>query len=606
MSADSSHRTLVLSVVAVDLVCYSQKSVAEQMSLKDHFNQVLLQAIRDISMADRIILDTGDGVAIGFLGDPEDALYVAMFMHAAINRDSGGSPSGRMDGKAIRIGINLGPVKLATGVGGHPNIIGDGINVAERIMSFAEPGQLTVSRPFYEMMSRMSDHYATLFRYAGVRTDKQIRAHDVYLVGKSAAAFQQAERGMAERAAQRAGPTASSTAIAPAALRMPATPARAPAKITPPSASATAKRVAKPAAIVSKAPAKPVETGTARAIALDEPHRALIDFLEDRNKVATTATLLAIVAVTLGALLAYRKLPMPTLDATAPAVVALSPAPAGKDSGTQSPTAPAPVAAPAPIAATSPAPADAGTLSAAAPAPLPDARRALNAAKTDIQSPPLTANPPSPGAVPPATKSASTASASTAPPAPIGPLPAKTLERPPLPTAATGTERDKPKDAKPGKPERSDQPEKTGAREEARIEPRKLRPSPAPGEREKSPTATAPPIVPTYQSPVESPRPALVAPTQSLPLPAAVDVPTVVVSRSAPPYPVEGIRQGIKMGVVKARLTIDAAGNVIEVGILESRPISAFGRETRTTLKQWKFNPGAPGRIYDIEITFTP
>ena len=200
MPSDTLSRTLVLSVVAVDLVGYSRKSVAEQLSLKEHFNRVLLEAIGYISIGDRIILDTGDGVAIGFLGDPEDALYVAMFMHDAINRDSAGSPSGGMDGNAIRIGINLGPVKLATGAGGHPNIIGDGINVAERIMQFAEPGQLTASRPLVEVMTRMSDHYATLFQFAGVRTDKQVRAHDVYVVGRSAAAFRQAQRGVWARA----------------------------------------------------------------------------------------------------------------------------------------------------------------------------------------------------------------------------------------------------------------------------------------------------------------------------------------------------------------------------------------------------------------------
>ncbi|MCY7387720.1 MAG: hypothetical protein LH481_06600 [Burkholderiales bacterium] len=87
MPAETSSRTLVLSVVAVDLVGYSRESVAGQMTLKDNFNQVLVRAIQDIAIADRIILDTGDGVAMGFLGDPEDALFVAMFMHDALNRD---------------------------------------------------------------------------------------------------------------------------------------------------------------------------------------------------------------------------------------------------------------------------------------------------------------------------------------------------------------------------------------------------------------------------------------------------------------------------------------------------------------------------------------
>lgn len=63
------------------------------------------------------------------------------------------------------------------------NIIGDGINVAQRVMSFADPGQLLVSRSFFEVVSCLSREYAALFGYVGARTDKHVRAHEVYLVG---------------------------------------------------------------------------------------------------------------------------------------------------------------------------------------------------------------------------------------------------------------------------------------------------------------------------------------------------------------------------------------------------------------------------------------
>jgi hypothetical protein len=63
------------------------------------------------------------------------------------------------------------------------NIIGDGINVAQRIMGFARPGQLLVSRSFYEVVSRLSRDYERLFFHEGSRTDKHVRAHEVYSVG---------------------------------------------------------------------------------------------------------------------------------------------------------------------------------------------------------------------------------------------------------------------------------------------------------------------------------------------------------------------------------------------------------------------------------------
>jgi hypothetical protein len=82
----------------------------------------------------------------------------------------------------VRLGINLGPVRLVKDLNGQMNIIGDGINVAQRVMSFAAPGQLLVSRSFYEVVSCLSRDYANMFRHEGARTDKHVREHEVYAV----------------------------------------------------------------------------------------------------------------------------------------------------------------------------------------------------------------------------------------------------------------------------------------------------------------------------------------------------------------------------------------------------------------------------------------
>jgi hypothetical protein len=80
------------------------------------------------------------------------------------------------------MGINLGPVRLVKDLNGQTNILGDGINVGQRVMSFADPGQLLVSRSFYEVVSRLSDEYDNLFTHIGERKDKHVRAHEVYSV----------------------------------------------------------------------------------------------------------------------------------------------------------------------------------------------------------------------------------------------------------------------------------------------------------------------------------------------------------------------------------------------------------------------------------------
>ncbi|MEO8384245.1 MAG: TonB family protein [Betaproteobacteria bacterium] len=535
MAAEPSSRTLVLSVVAIDLVGFSRESVADQVALKSNFNEVLLRAITNIATADRIVLDTGDGVAIGFLGDPEDALYVAMYMHFNINRDR----------PAIRIGVNLGPVKLATGAGGHPNIIGDGINVAERIMTFAEPGQLAASRPFFEVMSRMSGQYKSLFQHVGVRTDNQVRDHDVYLINKSGSTFHLAEKGVKERALQRID------------------------KATPAATSAAKLR---PPPSVAPVSSMPVESNT-----------ALIDFLENGKKVAATATLLAAIALGLAATLIYRKTrPEPT-EVNVPVIASVNPEKTDTEGGAVTTTAP-------PVTPT------AGTKSAAANVS-PGKTNTKSAPAHSVAPPVASKSAPAPIAAPAASKS----TAAVVAPAPV-------VKPPPLPVApAPVPTREVPKDSKAEKNDR-EREEKSPGRQPVRDEIRKAIQA-RPLDREKSLPAPIAPVVPSLQSPVQAPRPESVAPTPSLPLPVAPrpDTSAVVMERRDPAYPIEGIRQGIfRTVIVKARLSIDARGAVTDVVILQGGPIVAFARQTQLTLRDWKFNPGTPGRSFDVEITFKP
>ncbi|NPU86001.1 MAG: adenylate/guanylate cyclase domain-containing protein [Syntrophaceae bacterium] len=177
------NRTFICSVVFIDIVAYSMKPVDDQMRLKEQFTAILANSIRDVAVSDRIVLDTGDGAAVSFLSDPEEALIAAMGIQGTIRslpRDA--SPL-----LEVRIGINLGPVKLIKDINDNPNLVGDGINVAQRIMSFAGPGELLVSRSYFDVVSRLSEDYSRLFQYRGARADKHVREHDIYQVTPPAA-----------------------------------------------------------------------------------------------------------------------------------------------------------------------------------------------------------------------------------------------------------------------------------------------------------------------------------------------------------------------------------------------------------------------------------
>jgi protein TonB len=78
-----------------------------------------------------------------------------------------------------------------------------------------------------------------------------------------------------------------------------------------------------------------------------------------------------------------------------------------------------------------------------------------------------------------------------------------------------------------------------------------------------------------------------------------------LVTRVEPEFPREASQAGVDKGKVKARMTLDANGEVVRVEILEATPRRIFDRAVTKTLSQWKFNAGAEGRQAEVEIDFT-
>ena len=353
---DQGNRTFIGSVVFVDIVGYSKTSVSEQLVLKDRFQSLLADSLKDITPDQRIILDTGDGAAMSFLGDPEDALFVSLHMRDFLQRTyaSLGLPEnaaqedidiGPQGDLSVRIGINLGPVKLLRDINGHPNIVGDGINVAQRIMSFARPGQIVVSRSYFDVVSVISDEYAKLFKYEGSRTDKHVREHEIYVVGESVAAFDQARAGMADRAAQ-----------------------TNPKATTPPG----------------------VATGTHAIASMGEENagQGAVPFLKDREKLTIAGSVLGAIVLALVVAAVMKKAPEPSkpepasatvapsspppvATITTPPVLASTGADAGKPADTSTPPA-------GPIATASPPPASATAATEPAKTPI-DAAKVVKA-----------------------------------------------------------------------------------------------------------------------------------------------------------------------------------------------------------------------------------
>ncbi|MES2972877.1 MAG: protein kinase [Pseudomonadota bacterium] len=172
---DSLRRNVMGTIMFLDLVGFSAQNVTQQVTLKTRFNELLTKTLRGIDESSRIIMDTGDGAAVCFLGDPEEALQSALLLRDLLVQKYRGT-------LLLRIGLHLGPVRVLFDINERVNVVGDGINVAQRIMDFAQANQIVVSRAYYDVISRITDNTSNLFRHLGPHLDKHLRSHEIYAV----------------------------------------------------------------------------------------------------------------------------------------------------------------------------------------------------------------------------------------------------------------------------------------------------------------------------------------------------------------------------------------------------------------------------------------
>ncbi len=124
----------------------------------------------------------------------------------------------------------------------------------------------------------------------------------------------------------------------------------------------------------------------------------------------------------------------------------------------------------------------------------------------------------------------------------------------------------------------------------------------------------APPAAPVVESPKLKIEPTLVpslpasAPTAAAPTrassPENLDRALTPLTRREPEFPMEAKQRGIETGVVRARATVNSAGQVTRVEILSANPLGVFNRSVSTALRLWTFNSGANDRVYESEFTF--
>lgn len=210
--------SLVASFLFVDLVAFSKKSTADQFAQKRVLTEIIQSGMAVIATRDYMIKDTGDGAWMGFVANPEHALYVALAISAACRPHTRDSALARED---LRIGVNLGAVKQTLDFESRPNFIGDGINVAKRVMDFARPGEITASRSYYDAVASLDASYPDLFSQREAGSDKHGRAHELYSIEPDVRVLEKLRAELAPRSL--ATPASTGISAAPASVPRTAT-----------------------------------------------------------------------------------------------------------------------------------------------------------------------------------------------------------------------------------------------------------------------------------------------------------------------------------------------------------------------------------------------
>ena len=129
----------IAHLLLIDVVGYSKLLVNEQIEVLQGLNRIVrsTECFRLAEAKDKLIrVPTGDGMALLFFQSPEEPVRCALEISKALR----GRPHIQ-----LRMGIHSGPVNRVRDVNDKTNIVGSGINVAQRVLDCGDAGHILLS-----------------------------------------------------------------------------------------------------------------------------------------------------------------------------------------------------------------------------------------------------------------------------------------------------------------------------------------------------------------------------------------------------------------------------------------------------------------------------
>lgn len=170
----------------IDIVGLSDPllSVKKQIAKIENLNKmitscdVFLKSIND----KKIVLPTGDGMAIGFLLNPELPLKLGIQLHQKLRAYNYGKKSNE-DSIGVRIGISSGPVFIVSDINGNQNVWGPGIIIARRVMDLGDNMHILLADPLAGQLIALKDEYRMVIKPISnynIKHGQSIRLYSAY------------------------------------------------------------------------------------------------------------------------------------------------------------------------------------------------------------------------------------------------------------------------------------------------------------------------------------------------------------------------------------------------------------------------------------------
>jgi KaiC/GvpD/RAD55 family RecA-like ATPase len=173
----------------IDMVGLSDPtlSVKTQVQKIELLNELIYScdAFRIGSTGKKIILPSGDGMAIGFLSKPEIPLELSIQLHHKLRAHN--QEKSPQDAVGVRIGLSSGSVFTVTDLNNVQNIWGPGIILARRVMDAGDDGHILIAEKLAEDLISLKDEYKQMIKLISskykIKHGQKIKLYSAYSDG---------------------------------------------------------------------------------------------------------------------------------------------------------------------------------------------------------------------------------------------------------------------------------------------------------------------------------------------------------------------------------------------------------------------------------------